>query len=306
MPHAVRRKPIVSVIIVSYNTASLTLRSVQSAYASKGFKKGEIEVIVVDNNSTDDTVNYLGSQLENFRLIVNSENKGFGAANNQGAAIAKGKYLLLLNSDAFLDTNALRAMVDTLSLHRDIYSTGPLLRTEDDTTSPSSGYFPTPSRIIGWMWGLDKLPLIKLAFPTPYHVFDLNWYGHEQYPDWLMGACVLFRTSEFKSVGGFDEQIFMYAEEVDLYQRLHAKLRKKVFFNPLVSAIHLGHSSSQSGDAAYLTHELRGILYLYTKRYSHLLWIIRFIIYTGVLMRVAIFSLIPSRRDSVLEYKKLL
>ena len=103
-------KPIVSVIIVSYNTASLTLKSVESAYTSTGFKPGEIEVIVVDNGSTDETISLLGHQLDNFRLIINDKNVGFGSANNQGARVAKGKYLLLLNSDAFLAPATLKSL----------------------------------------------------------------------------------------------------------------------------------------------------------------------------------------------------
>jgi len=94
-------KPLVSVIIVSFNTRKLTIKSIKSVYASSGFKKDEIEVIVVDNNSTDDTVEFIGKQFLNFRLIVNQDNRGFGGGNNQGAKVAKGKYLLLLNSDAF-------------------------------------------------------------------------------------------------------------------------------------------------------------------------------------------------------------
>ena len=113
-------------------------------------------------------------------------------------------------------------------------------------------------RVMAWMWWLDKLPLIKKLFSTPYHVFDLAWHKKPQYPQWLMGACVLFRADEFLSAGGFDEQIFMYAEEVELYRRLQKTLGKKVYFTPKSQVVHLGRASSNKANAC-LIQELKGI-----------------------------------------------
>lgn len=296
--------PLVSVIIVSYNTRDLTVKSIKSAFASRGFKKGEIEVIVVDNNSSDDTVNFIGKKFLNFRLIANSENRGFGGGNNQGASIARGKYLLLLNTDAFLGKDSLRTLVNILEKRNDIVSVGPQLRYADNRIQLSGGYLPTPMRVLGWMWWLDKLPIIKSIFSTPYHVFDINWHKRTQYPEWLMGACVLFRKDEFLASGGFDEKIFMYAEEVELYRRLKASLDKKVFFTPKAMVVHLGRASSNKANAYVLIHELKGIEYIYKKHYPNLLWFIRFVIYVGVVLRIIVFSLIPSRREALQEYKK--
>ena len=300
-------RPNISVIIVSYNTAELTLKSVRSAYDSSGFKPGEIEVIVVDNASTDDTVKRLGSELDNFRLIINSPNVGFGSANNQGASAARGKYLLFLNSDAFLEPGTLSSLVTTMDTHKAVYSAAPQLRDVNGTIQPSAGYFPTPSRLLGWMLGLDKLPLVKpLFFSTPYHVFDLSWYTKAQSPDWLMGACIMFRKTEFWSVKGFDEQIFMYGEEVDLYLRLAQKLSKKVSFDPTVYATHLGRSSSTKAATNVLIEEIKGIEHIYARHYPSYRSFARLVIKLGVLLRIAIYSMIPSRAVSVLEYKKLL
>jgi len=297
-------KPLVSVIIVSFNTRKLTIKSIKSVYASSGFKKDEIEVIVVDNNSTDDTVEFIGKQFLNFRLIVNQDNRGFGGGNNQGAKVAKGKYLLLLNSDAFLEKDSLSVLVNVLEKHQDIVSVGPQLRYGDNRLQLSGGYLPTPWRVLAWMWWLDKLPIIKLFFSTPYHVFDLTWHQKSQYPEWLMGACVLFRKDEFLVAGGFDDKIFMYAEEVELYRRLQSTLGKKVYFTPKTQVIHLGRASSNKANAFVLIHELKGIEYIYAKHYSHLLPFIRFIISVGVMIRLIVFRVIPGRSDAYAEYKK--
>jgi N-acetylglucosaminyl-diphospho-decaprenol L-rhamnosyltransferase len=297
--------PLVSVIVVSYNTREYTVKAMESALASKGFSKGDVEVIMVDNNSPDDTVSYTKKHLPTVRVVANKDNRGFGGGNNQGAQIAKGKYLLLLNPDAFLEGDSLRIMVDIMEKNTDIVSVGPQLRFEGGAMQQSAGYLPTPLRVMAWMWWLDKLPLIKQLFSKPYHVFDLDWHKYDHNPDWLMGACIMFRKEEFLAAGGFDDKIFMYAEEVELYRRLHETLGKKVHFTTKTKVVHIGSVSTKKANAYRLTYELQGIQYIYAKHYPHLLWFINFVIYTGVIMRIILFSLIPSRRDTVLEYKKL-
>jgi len=296
-------KPLVSVIIVSYNTRKETVKSVRSAYQSSSFKEGEIEVIVVDNNSSDDTVTYLRKNFPKVKLIVNKKNRGFGGGNNQGARSARGQYLLLLNSDAFLEKKSLAIMVSQLDQHEDVVSVGPQLRYGDGRMQLSGGHLPTPLRVMAWMWWLDKLPLIKLFFPRPYHVIDPSWHTKQQFPEWLMGACVLFRREEFLAAGGFDEEIFMYAEEVELYRRLKASLNKRVLFTPATKVIHLGGISTKKANAYRLALELKGIEYIYHKHYPQLFTLIKLVIVLGVIMRMAVFSLIPSRREVLTEYK---
>lgn len=297
-------KPLVSVIIVSYNTRDHTVKALKSALNSKGFKNGEVEVIMIDNNSPDDTVAYTKKHLPEVKVIANKDNRGFGGGNNQGAEIAKGKYLLLLNSDAFLEKDSLRIIVDIMEKRSDIVSVGPQLRYADGSMQATGGYLPTPLRVMAWMWWLDKLPIIKKLFPTPYHVYDLDWHKKDRYPEWLMGACVLFRRDEFLAAGGFDDKIFMYAEEVELYRRLQASLGKKVLFTTQTKVIHIGGVSTKKANAYRLTYELKGIEYIYAKHYPHLLWFIKLVIRIGVLMRLIFFSLIPSHRDTLVEYKK--
>ena len=296
--------PLVSVIMVSYNTRAYTVKAMRSALDSRGFKPGEIEVIMIDNNSPDDSVAYTKKNLPTVKVIANKENRGFGGGNNQGAQIAKGKYLLLLNPDAFLEKDSLRIMIDIMESHPEIVSVGPQLRYVDGSMQQSAGYLPTPLRVMAWMWWLDKLPGIKKLFPEPYHVFDLNWHKQDRYPEWLMGACIMFRRDEFLAAGGFDDKIFMYAEEVELYRRLNASLGKKVFLTTKTKVVHVGSVSTKKANAYRLKFELQGIEYIYAKHYPNLLWFIKFVIFTGVVLRIIVFSLLPSHRDSVVEYKK--
>lgn len=300
----IQSQPLVSVIVVSFNTRDYTVKAMQSALSSKGFNPGEIEVIMIDNNSPDDSVAYTKKHLPEVKVIANKENKGFGGGNNQGANIARGKYLLFLNPDAFLEKDSLKIMVEILESRTDIVSVGPQLRFVGGAMQQSCGYLPTPLRVMAWMWWLDKLPLIKKLFPTPYHVFDLDWHKKDHYPEWLMGACIMFRKDEFLTVGGFDDKIFMYAEEVELYRRLKESLGKKVLFTTSTKVVHVGSVSTKKANAYRLSYELQGIEYIYAKHYPNLLWFIKFVIGTGVIIRMIMFSLIPSRRDTLVEYKK--
>jgi GT2 family glycosyltransferase len=295
---------LVSIIIVSYNTRDLTVKSINHALRSQGIPKDQLEIIVVDNNSPDDTVSYLHKNFPQVRVIANKENVGFGGGNNQGAAVARGKYLLLLNTDAFLSQDSLRTLIDVMEKHQDVVSVGPQLRYVDNALQLSAGYLPTPLRVMAWMLWLDKLPLIKKLFPDPYHVYDLDWHKKAHYPEWLMGACVLFRREEFLAAGGFDDKIFMYAEEVELYRRLKESLGKKVYFTPKSSVVHMGGASSKKANAFRLMYELKGIEYIYTKHYPRLWWFVRSVIFVGVVMRLVVFSLIPSRRETLAEYRK--
>lgn len=298
--------PLVSVIIVSYNTRDLTVKAINSVYASVGIPQKDIEVIVVDNNSSDDTVSYLKKNLTQVKVIANKKNAGFGAGNNQGAHLATGKYLLLLNTDAFLDSGTLADLVGILDKRSDLVAVGPKYRYADGSFQQSAGFFPSLWSVIGWMWWLDKLPLIKYLIASPYHLYDPKCYLQSRQLDWLMGACVLLRKDDFQKVSGFDEQIFMYGEEVELFIRLRQKTGKNAYYTNSSSITHLGSVSTKKDNASRLVYELKSIEYIYTKHYPHLLWFIRFILYTGVTMRIALFSLIPGRRDSVLEYKKFL
>ncbi len=296
-----KTQPLVSIIIVSYNTRDLTAKSIDHVRQSRGFKPEDLEIIVVDNNSPDDTVSYLQKHYPDVKLIANQTNRGFGGANNQGAKLAKGKYLLLLNTDAFLAPDSLKTLVDVLEKNPDIVSVGPQLRYQDGSLQLSGGYLPTPLRVVFWMWGLDKLPLFNRLF-KPYHVYNLDWHTRDQYPDWLMGACVLFRRKEFLAVGGFDDRIFMYAEEVELYRRLKTKFGKQVFFTPQTQVVHLGGASSKKANAFRLVHELQGIEYIYRKHYPGWLPFIKFVLYSGAFLRLLLFKFMPGRREAYEEY----
>lgn len=300
-------RPLISVILVSYNTADLTLESLAHLYNSRGFKPGQIEVIVVDNHSTDGTVSLVKTKYPQAILIESKSNLGFGAGNNLGVKAAKGEYLFFLNTDAFVEPNSLKDMYEAILTDSTILAVAPLLTYRDGSLQQSVGYFPTLPRLMAWMWGWDKLPLLKLAFPKPYHAYDLTTYSTGLRPDWLMGAAFLLRKCDFEAVAGFDPHIFMYGEEVELFYRLKQSLPSRTpMLIPSIRVKHLGGSSSNKAKVSKLVQEFRGLITLYRKHYPNLVSFAKFVIYTGVLIRIIIFSLIPTRHDTVKEYLKYL
>jgi GT2 family glycosyltransferase len=300
------KNPLVSVIIVSYNTSSVTQKCLKAVYASQGIPQDDLEVIVVDNHSTDNTVASIKSSFSKVVVIQNEENHGFGGGNNQGVNIAKGKYVLLLNTDAYVEKDTIVTLVSELQSHSGTTAVGPKYVFADHSFQQSAGYFPTPMRVIGWMLGLDKLPLIKSLFPSPYHLYDPSWYKVARPVDWLMGACVLMSRQDYQSVGGFDEKIFMYTEEVDLFYRLYQANKQSNFYTPATSIVHLGSVSSKSSSTSRLVHELTGIKHFYQHHFPYYLPLIKLVLLMGVVLRIMVFSLIPARQDDRREYLKYL
>ena len=298
---------LVSIIIVSYNTANLTVKCVKHALASSGIDKDQLEIIVVDNNSSDNTVSLLKKSYPDIKVISSPKNLGFGGGNNLGVKSALGEYLLLLNTDAFLNTDSLSKLVTVLDKNKSILAVAPKLIYEDGQLQQSVGYFPTLSRVVGWMWGLDKLPVIKSLFPKPYHFYDLSKYDKDLTPDWLMGACVLLRKGTYLSVAGFDEKIFMYGEEVELFYRLKLAYPSKYpRFLHSVSAVHLGSASSDVMENNRLISELNGVITFYQKHFPNLVSPLRWVINLGVYLRIIAFSLLKDKRVLTRPYLKFL
>ena len=133
---------LISVILVSYNTAQMSVEALNSLFASQG--DFALEVFVVDNASKDDSVQVIQKAYPDITLIENKENVGFGRANNQVLDIAKGEYILLLNTDAFVQAETLQKTVQYMQAHPRCGVLGVKLLGRDGELQPSCRYFPTP------------------------------------------------------------------------------------------------------------------------------------------------------------------
>lgn len=222
-----------SVVIVSWNTEALTLDCLESLQRTQSVP---LDVIVVDNASTDGTVASIERRFPAVKIVELQENRGFGGGHNAGVAHATGELTLLLNSDTILieDIGPLLAEFEDPR----VGAVAPRLLNPDRTPQRSvRGRFPTAVSV------LRENPYVeRMLGPT-------TWGDHTRRREvaWAVGAAIVIRTSLLRELGGFDEAFFMYYEETDLCRRLAAS-GHTVVFNPVVSVIHVRGGSLEAGD----------------------------------------------------------
>ncbi|MBV9578328.1 MAG: glycosyltransferase family 2 protein [Chloroflexi bacterium] len=230
--------PRVSVLIVSFNTCQLTLEAIGSVASEP-----EVEVIVVDNASRDDSPSAIARAFPSVRLICSEVNLGFAGGVNRAASVATGSALLVLNSDARLEPGALSRMLALLEAIPRAALVAPALYYPDGRPQAAAFKFPGLLQIALDLHPVDRLMdtrvngRIHTARPTPI--------------DHPLGACMLIRRTAWDLVGPLDEGYFMYLEEVDWCRRAWAH-GWQVWQHPGARAIHHGGAStSQQREAMF-------------------------------------------------------
>jgi N-acetylglucosaminyl-diphospho-decaprenol L-rhamnosyltransferase len=219
----------VSAVVVTYNAAPWIERSLESLRGTGA------EVIVVDNGSTDGTLEVVRDRFPEARL-VEQENRGFGAGNNTGMRAASGRYFLLLNPDAWLTEGALQALVAFADEHPEAAVVGPRLLNPDGSLQRSVRGYPSP-----WRIGTEYFFLRKLAPRSrALNAFFGAGFDHQSVreAEYLGGACLLVRREAVDSIGGFDEDFFLMSEEVDWCYRFR-RAGWKVLFFPEAEVVHV-------------------------------------------------------------------
>ena len=300
------QKIALSVIIISYNTCEITkeclsrlIPAIRQFEQSVGLK---IEVILVDNNSSDGTADIVKKNYPWVRLIVSKENLGYAKANNLAMKKARGKYFLLLNSDAFVRKNTL---VKTWRFGGDnkYDVVACRLNYKNEELQPSAGFLPNPLNITTWMLGIANFPLIRNLAP-PVHVKYPAFFKKPREIGWAMGAFMFLKREVFEITGGFDEYYFMYTEEVEWFKRIH-DLGFKVMYTPNFSIIHLDKASSGGDNSRAIIAEKTGLIYYSKKHLSGWTGYIRLLIYLGSFWRTVGFIALGRPRQA-LAHKKVL
>jgi len=263
-------KPILSIIIISYNTADLTINCLKSIFTDKGLQQIPYEIIVIDNNSQDDSLKKIKQLRNPIKIIANKSNLGFGKANNQGLKIAQGNYILFLNSDTIILHSAISQALDWLCSHPEASTCTAQLLNKDKTIQASGGFFPNLANVFTWSFSLDDLPLVnKIIKPihphTPHFYTKDKFYSSDHQQDWVTGAFFLTRKPLLDKINGFDENYFMYGEELELGYRLQQITKNnQVWYLVGPQIIHLGGASATSKIDPIL-NEYRGIISFFTK-----------------------------------------
>jgi GT2 family glycosyltransferase len=247
--------PDVSVVIVSFNTRDLLRECLTTLAAEAGGVTWE--AIVVDNASRDGSAAMVETEFPDVKLVPSDVNLGFGAANNRAFPLARGRHVVLLNSDAFLTPGALARSVAHMDADPRIGLGGARLVGRDGAWQPSARMFPGPFTELFALSGLaGRHPRSRI-----FGHLDRTW-ADPMAParvDWVPGAYSIVRREVLAAVGDFDERFFLYYEEVDLCRRIKAA-GWDVAYWPDVEVVHLGGESSKtlthltlSGSGAQLT-----------------------------------------------------
>jgi GT2 family glycosyltransferase len=229
--------PDVSVVTVSFNTAGVLRRAMVALQASEGVR---FEATVVDNASADGSAEVIAREYPAVTLIRNAVNRGFAAASNQGLAIARGRYLLLLNPDTAVPPSALATLVRFMDEHPRVGICGPRLLLGDGTLQSCGRTFPTVGSVLRQSRSFDRLARTAGAPDT------VVTPSSEPAPcDWVDGACLMIRRETFDEIGPLDERFFLFAEEMDWCHSARDR-GWPVYAVPGVSVMHLrGESTRQ-------------------------------------------------------------
>jgi len=257
-------KPLISIIIPTWNTARVTLKCVKTI--QKHLKNFPYEIIIIDNGSIDNTVKLLTPT--SVRLIKNKQNLGFATANNQAAKIAKSDYFLFLNSDMELIDQSLIQMFAYLQNNKNIGCIGPKFLNPDMTSQASVFPSQTIANAFKEFWLGQKTyskytPKTKSPCPVEY----------------ISGGALLISKSIFNQIGGWNEKYFFYYEDLDLCRAVH-RLNRQVYYYPKCRIIHRHGFSGQSlADAKNQWRRLIPSSIKFHSYFKH--YLINFIIWSG-------------------------
>jgi len=255
----------VSIIIVNWNTKGLLRDCLESVYAHAG--DVDYEVIVIDNASADGSADMVRNNFKQAVLIENQDNRGFARANDQGMVVARGRYVLLLNSDTVVLENAIVNTVRFADANPQVAVVGCQVLNPDGTIQQTCFMFPSILNMV-----LSSSYLSKF-FPQS------RFFGRERMTWWdrsdtrqvdvVTGCFMLVRRKAIEQVGVMDERFFMYCEETDWCYRFR-KNGWKVMFAPVGQIIHLGGQSTAKDPVAMLVQLRLSILKFIRKHHGWL------------------------------------
>ena len=281
-----------SVVIVSYNVRLLLEECFRSV--EKALEGIEGEIYVVDNHSSDGSVDYLRPLFPEVHFIANDDNRGFACANNQAIRLSEAEYVLLLNPDTVVYENTLRGCVDFLDGHPEAGGVGVRMLTREGTPAPESRRaVPTP-----WVATLKML-----GFSRRYYMSHLPWDQPVQI-EVISGAFCMLRHKALDQIGLLDEDFFMYGEDIDLSFRL-LKGGWQNWYLPF-DIIHYKGESTQKSSFRYVHVFYQAMLIFFRKHYGHLSLLLSLPIQTAIYFRagVALVQMLADRLGRFLNPNK--
>jgi len=277
----------VSIVIINYNSTPLLKNCLDTV---EKFTSGiNYEIIVVDNNSMTGDVDELLKIHDRITLIINDVNRGFGAANNQGVEVAKGKYVLLLNNDTILFEDTIKKVFDFAETLEGNEIIGCKLLNEDKSVQKSVYNFPNLLNVFTSNFFLYLL-FPKSKYFNKYHLMNKG-ISRITEVDVVTGAFIFISLKRFEELGGFDERFFFYMEDTDLCYR-HRNVGGKVIYLPDTSIVHLKGKSAGSDSLFKNKYQSISTVKFFQKHFFGVEFLLMlFFHYVGLLLRIPLFML---------------
>ncbi len=245
---------VLSVILVNHNGKGYIEDCLDSI--KRNLKGIRSEIIVVDNHSTDGSVDILKKRYPSIRLLCNLENVGFSRANNQGLKAGRGDYVLIINTDTLVYSNSIKTMMAEMKEHPDRGGVGPALLTGNNDYQVSFG-----GKVNFFSEAAKKIFLNRI------YRNRLRKNQKQRDVEWLSAACFLSRRDILERAGMFDEKYFLYFEDIDLCMRIREKGWKLVYL-PEARVFHIGGASTKQRKLNSRFHYRKSQLYFYKKHCS--------------------------------------
>ena len=281
--------PEISIVIVNYNVKHFLEQCLMAI--EKARHNLNIEIIVVDNASVDGSQTMVKKKFPNVILIENHQNLGFAKANNKALKIARGNYILILNPDTLIQEDTLLVLKNFLDEHPDVSAAGCKLINPDGSFQVASRRsIPTP-----WV-AFTKIVGLSRVFPKSklFGRYNMTYVSPDlaSEVDVLSGSLMMVRSDILKKVGYFDEDYFMYGEDIDLCYKIK-KIGGKIYYTPRTKAIHYKGESTKIGEFSYITNFYTSMLIFIDKHFKdHYSIFVKLLLKTGIYLRAYIAYLI--------------
>ena len=272
-----------SVIIVNYNAKGLLHKCLKAIFEDKSRK--QVEVFLIDNASFDKSAEMVKENFPQVKMVANQKNLGFARGANQGIKLSQGKYVFLLNPDAYVKADQMDKMIDFMEENKEIGVCGPMMTDEQGNLQYSCRRFPSYLTSI-----CSSQSLLFRCFPrnplSRNYLLTKDSHREQMEVDWVSGSALLARKDVLDKIGGLDEKFFMYVEDVDLCYRVK-KAGWKVFYFPNAKVQHLIGSSTKKEKPKMIIQHHKSIYYFYQKHYVPN-FILSIAVLWGVFLRMGI------------------
>ena len=277
---------VLSIIIVNWNAGHLLKDCLESIY--RNIIKINCEIFVVDNASTDGSLEMVRKEFPQVKLVENKSNLGFAKANNQAINKSKGMYILLLNPDTIVQKDAFQNMIEFMNTHPEAGVAGSKVLYADGSLQLSCGHFPSLQT------EFFHSTLLEEIFPKSPFIGNFrmtNWdHNSVREVDWVSGSCLLVRKAVITDVGLLDKAIFMYAEDIDWCYRIK-NAAWKIYYLPQSKIIHLESQIANTDLTNKLRNGYQGLYYFFDKHYGKKVAILfKVLVANGMMLRMTIRS----------------